>query len=228
VCNGDEVSEPWPLSAMATKILLEGRIRPLELLPLAYKELVILGAVEIRLEPRRRFLPRRTWMSLVEGAEPPSPELADLLRTLHHHAAMGGRVDKVIERVRAKDPGLPRRIAATAGNGLARAGLAVADDRRALGVTYRRRIAATPAGQALRAEFARLVKAPASEEARKLPPALLLLVHPWQRAEIDRALRNGGADGSPAFSMDFSQFDAMTCFDAAADSGGDGGGGDCS
>lgn len=218
------MTEPWPISAVATKILKDGRIRPADLLPLAYKELVLIGAVALRTSPATRFHRTTTHMALREGARTPWYELNELLASLHRHAAQGGRVDHVVHRLGAKDPSLAKRIAASACRGLMLQGLVVADDHRLFGVTVRRRLAATPAGEVLRTELVERVASAAEDVGSVLPPSLLLVLDRHQRTEIDRAFKNAGADGS--FSVNLSGFDSLSCFDTAChDSGGHGGDG---
>jgi hypothetical protein len=197
----------WERSAAATQVLLSSRARPNDLLPLAYKELVLRGSLSIT-PKERRFGKPLPWLT-VNPAVPLPLELARLDAHVRRLAPEGGSVRGVIQKVGQREPSVGSALKNDVLQLLEKDAL-VTQQRRFLRPT---RILLTEEGTQVRDAF-RELRDPSE-------PAVLLLHSGPSIPEIDRALRDilGGVDGA-AFN---SSFDSA-CHDGGA-GGHDGGGG---
>ena len=199
----------WVYSAAATQVLLSRRAKPNDLLPLAYKELVLRGSLSI--QPKdRRFGKPLPWLA-VNAAMPLPPELVRLDEQVRRLAPAGGSVRGVIQKVGQHSPAVGSALKNDVLYRLKTAGL-VTQERRFLRPT---RVLLTNEGARARDAF-RELRDPGE-------PAVLLLHSGPSMPEIDRALRDllAGVDAG-VFN---SSFDSA-CHDGGGghDGGGHGGG----
>lgn len=195
----------WEYSAAATQVLLLSRARPTDVLPLAYKELVLRGSLSVQLK-ERRFGKPLPWLG-VNAAVPLPAELSRLDEQVRRVAPAGGSMRGVVQKVGQHSPFGGSALKNDVLYRLESAGL-VTQERRFFRST---RILLTEEGTRVRDAFRAL---------RDLgEPAVLLLHNGPSMPEIDRALR----DLLPG--VDAGVFN--TSFDSACHDGGgghDGGG----
>ena len=199
----------WAWSAAATKVLTTATARKDELVPLAYKELVVRQAV--RLETRkRRWLPKTH--RLTPSAHPVEVprELQPLAQALRDWVSRGDELGRAVRRVAAKTSAHDQVVELTQ-VALIEAGLLTAEKRRLRSPRLHR----TQAGVEAALAFSRLRDTEV--------PAVLLLGN-RQLPEIDQAFRAFES----AFDVDFSSFSSSVdgaCHSADGGGAHDGGGG---
>jgi hypothetical protein len=198
----------WPHSAAVTQVLLTRKAQQQKLLPLAYKELVLRGALEVT--TRRRLLGSTTLLRPL-----PRSDLARELQALHTDllrvVPQGGSAQKVIGTMARKSivhQGWYRDVRRAAVN----AQLLTMEERRVLGLPAGHTLTLTKLG-ATAEEDVRELLASAAEHLDE--PVVLLLSRKGLFPEIDRALA--------ALDSAFGDIDG-SCGDGG--DGGDGGGGD--
>jgi len=233
----------WPLSAAATSVLRAPDTDAGEVLELALKELVVVGAWRAPRVGGRRGRPRH---ALARGARPVPPlaPLPVLHRALEEILGDGGRdLAGSVQRLLRRRPGLPERLRADARAALVERGLLHVERRRLLGVLPRTTAVRTQLGESWLADARDRMRwlAERPDDARQAVAAggLLLLLDAAaleEVAEAVRALRDvpprsgGVVIDDRSGDEDLAGLDALGgSLDAAiaeGGAGGDGGGGD--
>jgi hypothetical protein len=227
----------WPLSAVATELLLRRPVARQRFGLLTLKELVVSGVWVLgeRQEARRLLGPRRVPVlrpgAVPVPARPPLPVLDSWLR----RAVRGERDLAVLRDELAVAGPLVEQGLRDAEADLLRRGLLTRGTSRVLHRPVLRR---TPVGEewvtglaARRAAWTRALRQGGPAAAAALAelsdaPGLVPLVDPRTAAALDRAWRDGGDAGGDASGVAWGDLGSLSSLDASFDAGGFDSGGD--